>query len=220
MKRRLLKLGLLILAGAIVSVVVACGFLQANGGPSGSRAPVAKTANRRPLTLPEERWSNEHVIQKILQMAPDSRRGTPVAEVDRGIGWRRTVIIEEYFGPGGRDVFVQGIQGPGKTTGRITVGMLNRIECGWPSRSIVIDVNRSTPTLPSYADCRPLWPGFAINAIFYAAILWLLFAAPGSVRRRRRIKRGLCPACAYPVGENATCTECGKPVPTKCVAPT
>src|SRR4029453_17217101 len=44
------------------------------------------------------------------------------------------------------------------------------------------------------------WLGFAINTIFYAAILWLLFAFPSALRRRRRIKRGLCPACAYPTG--------------------
>jgi hypothetical protein len=58
----------------------------------------------------------------------------------------------------------------------------------------------------------PLWPGFAINTIFYAAILWLLFAAPGFVRRRIRVRRGQCPACAYPVGSSTVCTECGKPV--------
>jgi hypothetical protein len=57
-----------------------------------------------------------------------------------------------------------------------------------------------------------LWPGFAINTIFYAGILWVLFAIPGRVRRWRRIKRGLCPACAYPVGDSAVCTECGKQV--------
>jgi hypothetical protein len=52
--------------------------------------------------------------------------------------------------------------------------------------------------------------------VFYAAILWLLFAAPFALRRRRRIKRGLCPKCAYPVGESPVCTECGaavKPAP-------
>ena len=59
---------------------------------------------------------------------------------------------------------------------------------------------------------RPIWPGFAINTVFYAAILWLLFAAPFALRRRIRIKRGLCPACAYPVGESELCTECGKPL--------
>ncbi len=62
---------------------------------------------------------------------------------------------------------------------------------------------------------RPIWPGFAINTVFYAFVLWLLFAAPFALRRRRRIKRGLCPKCAYPVGTNEVCTECGAAVPRK-----
>jgi hypothetical protein len=33
-----------------------------------------------------------------------------------------------------------------------------------------------------------IWPGFAINTIFYAAILWLLFAVPGFVCRRLVIR--------------------------------
>ncbi len=60
---------------------------------------------------------------------------------------------------------------------------------------------------------RPAFPGFALNTIFYAATLWLLFAAPGVVRRRIRAKRGQCPACAYPIGTSEVCTECGKPLP-------
>ena len=60
----------------------------------------------------------------------------------------------------------------------------------------------------------PLWPGFAINTVFYAAILWMLFAAPFALRRRRRIKRGLCPTCGYDLrgrsGESTLCPECGK----------
>jgi len=62
---------------------------------------------------------------------------------------------------------------------------------------------------------QPIWPGFAINTLLYAAILWLLFAAPFALRRRSRIKRGLCPACAYPVGKSDVCTECGTPVKSK-----
>jgi hypothetical protein len=55
-----------------------------------------------------------------------------------------------------------------------------------------------------------LMPGFAINTIFYAAILWLPFAALGAFRRRRRIKRGLCPKCAYDLRgcESNMCPEC------------
>jgi hypothetical protein len=62
---------------------------------------------------------------------------------------------------------------------------------------------------------RPIWPGFAINTIFYAAILWLLCATPripGFVRRGIRARRGQCPACAYPIGSSDVCTECGRPL--------
>jgi hypothetical protein len=65
---------------------------------------------------------------------------------------------------------------------------------------------------------QPIWSGFAINTVFYTAILWLLFAAPFALRRRirgGRIKRGLCPACAYPVGDSPVCTECGRAVTPK-----
>lgn len=66
-------------------------------------------------------------------------------------------------------------------------------------------INRDVPFLP-------IWPGFAINTLLYAAAIWLLFAAPFSLRKRWRIRRGRCPHCAYPVGAGSVCTECGKPV--------
>jgi hypothetical protein len=36
------------------------------------------------------------------------------------------------------------------------------------------------------ADEYPVWPGFAINTVFYAVILWGLFAAQFALRRRVR----------------------------------
>ncbi len=68
------------------------------------------------------------------------------------------------------------------------------------------------------APLRPLWPGFAINTLFYATILWLLIPGPFALRRFLRMRRGLCPKCAYPMGESSVCTECGKPLPTRTVA--
>lgn len=65
---------------------------------------------------------------------------------------------------------------------------------------------------PRLLPLRPLWPGFAINTMLYAATLWLFWTAPFALRRRRRIKRHLCPACAYPVGDSPICTECGAAV--------
>ena len=57
---------------------------------------------------------------------------------------------------------------------------------------------------------RPIVPGFLLNTLFYAAVLWLLIPGPFTLRRFIRVKRGLCPKCAYPVGESDACSECGK----------
>ena len=57
---------------------------------------------------------------------------------------------------------------------------------------------------------RPLWPGFGINTMFYATLLWLLIPGRFVLRRFLRLRRGLCPQCAYPMGESSVCTECGR----------
>ena len=77
--------------------------------------------------------------------------------------------------------------------------------------AIVLDEGTSAPD-GEWLPLRPLFPGFAINTIFYAAVLWVLFAVPGRVRRWRRIKRGVCVHCAYPVGSSSVCSECGTAV--------
>jgi len=44
----------------------------------------------------------------------------------------------------------------------------------------------------------------------FAAVLIATIVKWRVETRQLRIKRGLCPACAYPVGEGPICTECGK----------
>jgi hypothetical protein len=70
---------------------------------------------------------------------------------------------------------------------------------------------RSVSTNDFAMPTGPIWPGFAINTIFYAAILWLLSAAPFALRRRRRIKRGQCASCGYSLRDSTSdkCPECG-----------
>jgi hypothetical protein len=65
---------------------------------------------------------------------------------------------------------------------------------------------------PSMLLMRPLFVGFAVNTVFYSAILYGVRRVPQSIIQRRRRRRGLCPACAYPIGTSPVCTECGKPV--------
>ena len=67
-------------------------------------------------------------------------------------------------------------------------------------------------------------PGLAMNTLLTAVIGWLLICGPSAlgrlIRGFSRIGRGLCPACAYPTGASAVCTECGKPLPVRARAAT
>jgi hypothetical protein len=125
----------------------------------------------------------------------------------------------------------------GQTNNRVAVINEDEQVCGWPFRAmwcsigqwygqpdgsyspvddngsmIMIKCSAGAGNGPErYLPLIAIWPGFAINTIFYAAILWGLFTLPGVVKRHRRRKRGLCPACAYPIGTwgGEVCTECG-----------
>lgn len=62
----------------------------------------------------------------------------------------------------------------------------------------------------------PLWPGFALNTIFYAVIAWGLWQVAWALRRRRRRRLGLCIKCGYDLKGLAAgaaaatlCPECG-----------
>jgi len=103
--------------------------------------------------------------------------------------------------------------------GSITTHLLpTEVEHGWPLLALASEVPNgrgSTITTVEIGDkiqlaLTPLWPGFAFNTMFYATICWSLLAIPIALRRRRRIKRSQCPACAYPIGANNVCTECGR----------
>ncbi len=63
-------------------------------------------------------------------------------------------------------------------------------------------------------------PGFCVGliALLCASVLWLLVCGPFELRRFIRVKRGLCPECAYPVGESDVCTECGGILPERAAA--
>ena len=215
MKRVALKVVLFLLLGAILNVAVAWGCAAWSAGAElysidwdGPRVPLNERQALVPfrsLLPPESDW-----VYNDLHV--------------RGF-WRREYfgLPEWYFDPAG---------GGGGSGGYPALVGITR--AGWPMlsmKSIDTHVDRETEwarkyqhAIPVYIEVdiggpialeRPLpcWPmitGFAINTVFYAAILWLLFAFPFTVRRRRRIKRGLCPACAYPVGTNDVCTECGQ----------
>ena len=70
-----------------------------------------------------------------------------------------------------------------------------------------ISLGRETEILPIV----PLLPGFLINTLFYAVILWLLWSAPFATRRLSRKRHGRCVQCGYDLRhvEHDACPECG-----------
>ena len=70
-------------------------------------------------------------------------------------------------------------------------------------------------SFPRALPLRPIWSGFAVNTVLYAAILWLLIPGTFVLRRVIWLKRGLCSACGYPMGEAGVCSECGKALPRR-----
>jgi hypothetical protein len=221
MKRRrlLLKLGLLVLAGAIVNVALAWGFavfvnpfsVEAESGTLYDRGNwrVSRWLRAGSLAVHVQKHHNTEDVPSWSQYADD---GNPLVP-----SWSDIIVCTHEFDTRQawvEDRFIRGHGWP-------AVSMWGEV-----GSSIMVDMNekhlptRSAIELPApwgyrgvakprIIPLKPIWPGFAINTIFYAAMLWLLFVTPGAARRWRRRRRGLCPNCAYPVGQSPTCTECG-----------
>ncbi len=75
----------------------------------------------------------------------------------------------------------------------------------WP-----FDVHRDGRVRTANLPLTPIWSGFAVDTLFFAALSALILTGWRRMIRRRRIKRGRCPACKYPIGTSPVCTECGE----------
>ena len=60
---------------------------------------------------------------------------------------------------------------------------------------------------------KPIWRGFGYNTIVFTAgwgLLFAMLAVPGALRRRRRVRLGLCAGCGYDLRHSVgVCPECG-----------
>ena len=221
MKRRLLIIAVCLLAGAVVNVAVAWGCALLPVKFSGPRNTVM--AGRRMIVWPRERagayvfmavrptgvfrldeddshYGGELLLPKWVNRARfgseegvsivDSR-GWPIPTIVDSRGWPFPTLYSVTTFEGGKPISAGGFP--------------------LPTRARPYLLGTTGYALPF----RPIWTAFAINTLFYATLLWLLIAGPFAVRRFLRVKRGLCPKCAYPMGESSVCTECGKPLPRR-----
>jgi hypothetical protein len=71
-------------------------------------------------------------------------------------------------------------------------------------------------TLKTTLPATILFPGFLLNTLFYATLLFTLFTTPKLIRRHLRRRRNHCPTCNYNLrglAPTSPCPECG------CVSP-
>jgi len=219
-KRRLLILAVFLLAGAVVNVAVAWGIAGTSTNYKTMRLQAIECREGERLVRAFTSFGSELVVGRI-----GPRLDATHGELGR---WRRSRY--ERANPSRNDWSLLR-----KSEALPNIRMEEA--CGWPGLALRWYVRRTEPGLRGGIELGgtrrysftghsgrgtvslglgdrtlpllPIWPGFAVNTLLYATLLWLLICGPFTLRRFIRVKRGLCPACAYPGGESDVCSECG-----------
>ena len=226
MKRRLLTILLFLLAGAVVNVAVAWGsafwlpLRDANRDWRserliGSETPIwlVRSAHRVGA-----RWIEMWPILTDLQRS-SALTSYPMREEPDEWWYSHAAdpsVLEWTDTWGYRAIMVRGFPLPSPwcaATFGGKPGLVLRHPCSEVEGGIVCPIR---PPSESIVDerllpLRPLWPGFAVNTLFYTAVLWLPLCGPFVLRRQIRRRRGRCIRCGYDLrGDlDAGCPECG-----------
>jgi hypothetical protein len=218
MRRWALRVFLILLLGAIVNVAVAWGCLLGLRHRSDTIEDWDDDASVHAIVA-ELGWDVESwrffagvtdhdfgVMQREVSMySPRTETSAPfgvIVATSTDAGW-------PLYAPTGRIIWPHNSYLEWRANGQ-AMKPDRKVECGWAYSAIVTTPKfRTTETL--LVPLRPVWPAFAFNTVFYAAVLWMLFAAPFALRKWQRIKRGLCPKCGYDLRgtDSAACPECG-----------
>ena len=203
-KRTLLMVLLLLTGGAIINVAVAWGCVLWIEGPSGKET----LENSWPETAPTT-WEED--ARTYIRFNWASTKKTSYGGLRTGEAAMAVMYVHESGAPF-RTLkrIIRQVNYAGESLGRPDQAKPQNWSEGivWPER---LDwMNRH---IERVVPATPIWPGFAINTVFYAAILWMLWLAPGFVRRRVRSMRGRCRVCGYSLHNRAPdstrCPECG-----------
>ena len=213
MKRRILKLCLFLLLGALINIALAWTCVlnpwsvkERSGGPLDLKQQVQWWHTVAPRDMSEPTQVDRSHIPGVEQ---DTLSGESRPSADQPPG---TMLIEQTLRMRA-GLPLRSLHGDYFSYVRVSSDNMiaNRFDwLLWPPAVLVSKkIEYQRPMLP----LAPLWPGFAINTILYAGFVWLLCMIPGALRRRRRIKRGLCPKCGYDLrgqpADQQPCPECG-----------
>ena len=232
MRRRLLIVVVFLLAGAVVNVAVAwgCAVWLDSGGPIHGSPTRGVTATDDPRwwvwvidvrgSTMVKSWASRDP-PRLGALPPDATQeeidawlsGEPIRVPDDLVpvpAWSRVSAMptEANYGKGKAALWEDAAGWPmrGLASQHQEVAGQNA-GTSWGLR---FGASQGVLGMPRVLPLRPIPVGFAVNTIFYAAVLWLLICGPFVLRRFIRLRRSLCPKCAYPMGKSGVCSECGK----------
>ena len=217
MKRRaIFKLLLFLLGGAVINVAVAwtCGWASMYdldktlyGTSTRDRIP--------PVGMPVHIWrSRGFGVEKLHVMASGS------SEFEFGDHYRPLEEVRPGWVSLENDLRFSALSEGASEADALAQGWpLLALWCECPEYQRIegglllsqVQVGQSFLVVERVVAFRPIWRGLAVNTVFYAAILWILFATPRAIRRKLRRRRGLCATCGYSLRESVSekCPECG-----------
>ena len=207
MKRRLFKLAMFLILAAVVNVAVAWGCaLWAGTNPELSFGSNHADLGYGPVPVSKQVWKF-HISHLAIER--NSVREFFTSGFDFGYETYRINSLE-YLASPKHQLITNGLHvgWPASSLAAfntIYYGEDSRILEVWES-GILFVVGESR-----WIPIRPIWPGFAINTVLYALILWLLTLGPFAARRLIRHKRGHCIKCGYDLRGKyeSGCSECG-----------
>ena len=212
MKRRLFKIVVFLVLGAIVNIAVAWGCAVTS--PIVSYYEFQRDL---PDAEAEQLWRKymgelDKYEKDSISGQSGSIRGTtkiflgsmPLGDLVSIYGWSATSDILQAGWPfrslEGGDYYKASWETEIATTRERNLLSLRPLP--WPERTY--NWYGRVPT-------KPIWPGFVANTLFYAFFLCGLLYGPRTARRLVRRKRGCCIKCGYDLrgAEHEACPECG-----------
>ncbi len=188
MKRRLLIIGMFLLLGAVVNVAVAWSLIA-------SEVPLWRL-DEQPMADDEANAMWQRYVGEVI----------PPDDTIHGTRWKQfgSVITQVYYDDS---------RWPHSMPATYWL-----LQAGWPMHCMEGSISEGTNMWYVRLAMVPVgvrWLPFALNTLLYSLVLWLLIPGPFVLRRFLRLRRGLCPKCAYPMGDSAVCTECGGELPKR-----
>ena len=230
MKCRLTKLVVFLLLGAIVNVAVAWGIAIWVDGSEGEEAFGSTTADGVVWSVTVIRLPGALSIDSLRWRLPANPKGITyegpsVSDVAPYWGGLATPTAAFLNKTGGDWRQLEGRGWPAISLWYMgdhsdvpdLVSRTQPVHGAFPAELYLIPEERPWFHPPRPLPLRPASRGFAINTIFYAAIVWLLALVPFTARRVIRHRRGLCIRCGYDLRGTSggsseggsVCPECG-----------